>query len=73
MLADLARYLLRAVTPRPGEVQVDHIQSGQVDFLFLRLPGHERGALSTRDRDALATIIEAIGARDGRAVIVDWK
>ncbi|MFH1609996.1 MAG: hypothetical protein ABID40_05165 [Candidatus Bipolaricaulota bacterium] len=72
MLADLARYLLRAVTAR-GEVQVDHIQSGQVDFLFLRLSGPDGGSLSARDRDALSTVIETVGSRAGRTVIVDWK
>lgn len=72
MLADLARYLLRAVTSRPVEVHVDHIQSGQVDFLFLRLSGSD-GGLAARDRDALATVIETLGGRDGRTLIVDWK
>ncbi len=72
MLADLARYLLRAVTSRPGEVHVEHIQSGQVDFLFLRVSGSD-GGLAARDRDALATVVETIGTRTGRTVIVDWK
>jgi len=72
MLADLARYLLRAVTSRPGEVHVEHIQSGQVDFLFLKVSGSEKG-LAARDRDALVTVIEAIGGRDDRAAIVDWR
>jgi len=73
MPANLARYLLRAVTARPGEVQVDHIQSGPVDFLFLRLSGPDGGSLSGRDREALATVIETVGTRGGRTVIVDWK
>ncbi len=73
MLAELARYLLRAVTSRPGEVQVEHIKSGQVDFLFLRVPGSEKSALSARDQEALAQVIETIGARAGQTVIVDWK
>lgn len=73
MLADLARYLLRAVTARPGEVQVDHIQIGPVDFLFLRLSGPDGTSLSARDRDALSTVIETVGSRADRTVIVDWK
>ncbi|GAB4307696.1 MAG: hypothetical protein Kow0097_07920 [Candidatus Bipolaricaulota bacterium] len=73
MLADLARYLLRAVTSRPGEVEVEHIQSGPVDLLFLRVPGHERDALTSRDREALCQVIETIGGQAGRTVIVDWK
>ncbi|QAA75985.1 MAG: hypothetical protein BIP78_0217 [Candidatus Bipolaricaulis sibiricus] len=73
MLADLARYLLRAVISRPGEVHVEHVLSGQVDFLFLRLSGHEGSSLSARDREAVASVIEAVGARSGRTVIVDWR
>lgn len=72
MLADLARYLLRAVALRSGEVHVEHVQSGQVDFLFLRISGSE-GGLAARDRDALAALVEAIGMRTGRTVIVDWR
>lgn len=73
MLAELARFLLRAVTSRPAEVHVEHIRSGQVDFLFLRLSGPEGGGLAARDRDALAMVIETVGTRAGRTVIVDWK
>ncbi len=73
MLVELARFLLRAVSPRPGEVQVEHIRSGEVEFLFLRLPGGEGGGLPARDREAVAYVIEAIGARAGRTVIVDWR
>lgn len=71
ILIDLARFLLRAVSQRPGEVQVEHIRSEEIDFLFLRLPGG--GGLSARDRAALVSVIEAIGARSGRTVIVDWR
>lgn len=73
MLADLARYLLRAVIPRPGEIYVEHIRSGQVDFLFLRVPPSAGEALAAPDREAVATVIEAIGARAGQTVIVDWR
>jgi predicted RNA-binding protein YlqC (UPF0109 family) len=73
MLADLARYLLRAVTAQPGEVHVEHVRSGGVDFLFLRLPRPDGGGLAARDREALTTVIEAIGAQAGQTVIVDWK
>ena len=73
MLADLARYLLRAVTSRPGGVYVEHIRSGDVDFLFLRLTGPDDRGLAARDREALATVIEAIAAQAGQTVIVDWK
>ncbi len=72
MLADLARYLLRAVTSRPAEAHVEHVQSGQVDFLFLRASGSD-GGLAARDREALAYLVEAIGTRAGRTVIVDWR
>lgn len=72
MRADLARYLLRAVTSRSGEVHVEHIQSGQVDFLFLKVSGSDQG-LAARDRDALVTVIEAMGGKDDRAAIVDWR
>lgn len=73
MLADLARFLLRAVIPRPGEVHVEHIRSGGVDFLFLRVPGAEGEALAARDREALAMVLEAVGAQSGQTVIVDWR
>lgn len=73
MLADLARYLLRAAISQPGGVYVEHIRSGDVDFLFLRLTGPEGHGLAARDREALATVIEAIAAQAGQTVIVDWK
>ncbi|MCX7750292.1 MAG: hypothetical protein N2320_01805 [Candidatus Bipolaricaulota bacterium] len=71
MLAELARYLLRAVTARPAEAQVEHIRSGDVDFLFFRAGGSEK--LAPRDQEALATVVERIGARAGWTVIADWK
>ncbi|MCR4391691.1 MAG: hypothetical protein NUV94_02665 [Candidatus Acetothermia bacterium] len=73
MLAELARYLLRAVSDRPAEVQVDHVWSAHVDFLFLRVPESDQTRLSPRDRDALARVIETVGARTGRTVMVDWR
>jgi len=72
MLADLARYLLRAVTARTGDAHVEHIRSGQVEFLFLRVSGPD-GGLAARDREAVVTVIEAVGAQAGQTVIVDWK
>lgn len=73
MLTDLARYLLRAVASRPGEVEVEHVQSGAVDLLFLRAPPHEKDALTPRDREALCQVIATIGGKAGRTVIVDWR
>lgn len=71
MLVELARYLLRAVSPRPGEAHVEHIRSGDVDFLFLRPGGADN--LAPKDQEALATVIERVGARAGGTVITDWK
>lgn len=71
ILVDLARFLLRAVSQRPGEVQVEHIRSEEIEFLFLRLPGG--GGLSARDQAALVSVLETVGARSGRTVIVDWR
>lgn len=73
MLLELSRYLLRAVTSRPADTKVEHIHSGGVDFLFLEVAKPDQRALSERDKDAVVLVLERIGKKLGREVIVDWR
>lgn len=73
MLLELSRYLLRAITSNPTGINVEHVQSGGVDFLFLEVAKADRQALSERDKEALVVVLERVGKKLGREVIVDWK
>lgn len=73
MLLELSRYLLRAITSNPTGINVEHVQSGGVDFLFLQVSKADRQALSERDKEALVVVLERVGKKLGREVIVDWK
>lgn len=73
MILELSRYLLRAIVGRPGEVKIEHICSGRVDFLFFAVAEADRKSLSERDKEALALVVERIGKKLGREVIVDWR
>lgn len=73
MLLELSRYLLRAVASRPADIEVEHIHSGGVDFLFLEVAKADQKALGERDKEALVLVLERIGKKLGREVIVDWR
>lgn len=73
MLPELSRYLLRAVALRPAEVQLDHIRSGGVEFLFFRLSPPDQARLSQRDKEAIQLVLERVASRLNRPLIVDWK
>lgn len=73
MLLELSRYLLRAVVSRPGEVKVEHIHAGGVDLLFFSVAEADKKNLSDRDKEALNLVVERVGKKLGREVIVDWK
>lgn len=73
MILELIRYLVRAIVTRPSEVKVEYIHSGGLDLLFLEVAEPDRKSLSERDKEALALVVERIGKRLGRDVIVDWK
>lgn len=73
MLLDLSRYLLRAITSHPTGIKVEHVQSGGVEFLFLEVPKADKQRLSERDKEALVLVLERIGKKLGREVIVDWR
>ncbi len=73
MILELSRYLVRSIVSRPGEVKVEHIHSGGVDFLFFDVAPPDRKLLTERDKEALALVVERIGKKLGREVIVDWR
>lgn len=73
MILELSRYLLRALVSRPGEARIEHLHSGGVDFLFLEVAEPDKKTLSERDKEALALVVERIGKKLGREVIVDWR
>lgn len=73
MILELSRYLVRSIVSRPGEVKIEHIYSGGLDFLFFDVAPADRKALPERDKEALALVVERIGRKLGREVIVDWR
>ncbi len=73
LLLELTRFLLRAIVSRPGEARVEHIRVGDLDLLFLSVSEADKKTLSERDREALNLVVERVGKKLGREVIVDWK
>lgn len=73
MLLELSRYLLRAITSNPTGINVEYVQSGGVDFLFLEVAKADKQALSERDKEALVVVLERVGKKLSREVIADWK
>ncbi len=68
-LVDLARYLLKSVVRDPEGARVDHVWTERVDLIVLRAPGKSR--LHPRDVDAVAQVVQSVGERLGREVMVD--
>ncbi len=73
MILELSRYLLRAIVGRPSEAKIEHIHCGGVDLLLFEVAETDRKNLSERDKEALALVVERLGKRLGREVIVDWR
>lgn len=73
MILELSRYLLRALVSRPGEAKIEYLYSSGVDFLFLEVAEPDKKTLSERDKEALTLVVERIGKKLGREVIVDWR
>jgi len=44
-----------------------------LDLLFLSVAAADKKSLSERDKDALNLVVERVGKKLGREVIVDWK
>jgi len=73
VILELSRYLLRSVVTRPSEVKVEHIHCGGLDLLFLEVAAADKKNLSDRDKEALSLVVERLGKKLGREVIVDWR
>ncbi len=67
----LARFLLHSLGASDPDRLIEHVRAGAVDFLFLRAPRHL--ALSERDQEAIAVVIEGVARKAGLAVVVDWR
>jgi hypothetical protein len=52
---------------------VEHIRVGDLDLIFLSVADADKKTLSERDKDALNLVVERVGKKLGREVIVDWK
>ncbi len=70
-LVDLARYLLRSIVQEADRVGVDHVWTERIDLLVLRTTGKQR--LHPRDVEAVAQVLQAVGERLGREVMVDRR
>lgn len=73
MILEISRYLIRSIVTRPSEAKIEHIRCGGIDLLLFSVSGPDQKNLSERDKDALTLVVERIGKRLGREVIVDWR
>jgi len=70
-LVELAKYLLKSITREPERARVDHVWTEELDLIVLSSTGKQR--LHPRDVDAVARVVQAVGTRVGREVMVDHK
>jgi len=69
----LARFLLEAVSSRPEEARVEHLWTPNADLIFLRLPARDRRCLRKEDLEALVRVVERLGKRPDRELVVDLR
>jgi len=71
-VVELTRFLLRAVSERPGDVKVEHVWTPTADLLLLRLPSRDRRRLRPEDIAALTRVIERLAGGE-RELVVDLR
>ncbi|HHE48499.1 MAG TPA: hypothetical protein ENL11_06245 [Candidatus Acetothermia bacterium] len=72
-VVELARFLLEAVSARPEEVKVEYLWTPSTDLVFLKLPGRDRRRLRREDLAALVRVVEKLGRKPGRKLVVDLR
>ncbi len=70
-LVDLSRYLLKSVVRDPDLSGVDHVWTERMDLIVLRSGSKHR--LHPRDVEAVARVVQSVGERLGREVVVDHR
>ncbi|MFO8033999.1 MAG: hypothetical protein R6U88_02395 [Candidatus Bipolaricaulota bacterium] len=70
-LVELAKYLLKSIVRDPERARVDHVWTESMDLIVLQSTGKRR--LHPRDVDAVARVVQAVGERLGREVMVDHR
>ncbi len=68
-LVELAKYLLKSIVRDSDHARVDHVWTETVDLIVLHTSSRQR--LHPRDVEAVARVVQAVGERLGREVVVD--
>lgn len=72
-VVELARFLLKAVSTRPEEAKVKYVWTPSADLVFLKVPARDRRRLRPEDLAALVRVVEKLGRKPGRELVVDLR
>lgn len=74
MTSDLLFHLVEPLLDHPEDLQVDHIETQEVDIFLISVPESDRGHLLGRDgktADSLRTVVKRAGELEDRDIVVD--
>lgn len=74
MLLDLIRHLVEPLLDHPADLDIDHLDTEDVDIFLISASESDRGYLLGRDgntADSLRTLIQRAGEMTGRDVVID--